>query len=216
MRGPNGVVVATAGAGAFAATPQCPHRQAKRRLRITYGLTGGISISSYSPIKSFWASDGKAPPHGSQTLGMWSRNSSGSSPSRRLCGSRPSFAPPGRAFSRFSFLSVEGGLLVRRRRLGRGARIPVGPLEPQRQIDQRLFAQALQIPAVHRAMDSDIAPRGKRWVIARSLLQFRYAPLKIVQFRRFNESLDEFRDIVRFAWRYFASPHCGEERRHRA
>src|SRR5271165_3414249 len=41
---------------------------------------------------------------------MWSRNSSGSSASRRLCGSCPGFAPPGRAFSRFSFLSVEGGL----------------------------------------------------------------------------------------------------------
>src|SRR5208283_1463631 len=67
MRGPNGVVVATAGAGAFASTPQRPHRQAKRRWRMTYGLTGGISISSYSPIKSFWASDGKAKPHCSQT-----------------------------------------------------------------------------------------------------------------------------------------------------
>ncbi len=29
--------------------------------------------------------------------------------SRRLCGSCPNFAPPGREFSRFSFLSVEGG-----------------------------------------------------------------------------------------------------------
>src|SRR5271165_1352504 len=110
IRGPNCVVVATAGAGAFAATPQCAHRQAKRRWRITYGLTGGISISSYSPIRSASASNGKVSPHCSQTLGMWSRNSSGSSESRRLCGSCPSFAPPGREFSRFSFLSVEGGL----------------------------------------------------------------------------------------------------------
>jgi hypothetical protein len=35
MRGPNGVVDATAGDGAFAATPHRPHRQAKRRWRIT-------------------------------------------------------------------------------------------------------------------------------------------------------------------------------------
>src|SRR6202046_272448 len=47
MRGPNGVVVATMGAGAFASTPQSAHRQAKRRWPMTYGLTGGISISSY-------------------------------------------------------------------------------------------------------------------------------------------------------------------------
>src|SRR5664279_6377960 len=72
MRGPNGVVVATAGAGAFASTPQCTHRQAKRRWRMTYGLTGGISISSYSPINSLSTSDEKEPPHRSQALGMWS------------------------------------------------------------------------------------------------------------------------------------------------
>ncbi len=40
---------------------------------------------------------------------MWSRNSSGLSGSRRLCASRPGFAPPGWEFSRFSFLSVERG-----------------------------------------------------------------------------------------------------------
>jgi hypothetical protein len=54
--------------------------------------------------------DEKDPPRCSQTLGMWSRNSSGLSASRRLCGWCPDFAPPGREFSRFSFLSVEGGL----------------------------------------------------------------------------------------------------------
>ena len=52
-------------------------------------------------------------------------------------------------------------LLVRRRRLGRRARSLVGPLEPQHQLDQLLFAQLLQITAVHRAMDSEIAPHGK-------------------------------------------------------
>ena len=35
--------------------------------------------------------------------------SSGSSASRRLWGSWPGFAPPGREFSRVSFLSVDGG-----------------------------------------------------------------------------------------------------------
>src|ERR1019366_9403705 len=78
--------------------------------RTTEGFTGGISISSYSPISSSSASDDKDPPHRSQWVGMWSRNSSGLSASRRLCGSGPGFAPPGRAFSRFFFLSVEGGL----------------------------------------------------------------------------------------------------------
>ena len=52
-------------------------------------------------------------------------------------------------------------LLVRRRRLGRRARSLVGPLEPQHQLDQLLFAQLLQITAVHRAMDLEIAPHGK-------------------------------------------------------
>ena len=52
-------------------------------------------------------------------------------------------------------------LLVGRRRLGRRARILLGPLEPQHQLDQLLLAELLQITAVHRAMDSEIAPRGK-------------------------------------------------------
>jgi hypothetical protein len=49
------------------------------------------------------------PPHRSQRVGLWSRNSSGLSASRRLCGSCPGFAPSGRGCSRFSFLLVEGG-----------------------------------------------------------------------------------------------------------
>src|ERR1019366_10557854 len=57
--------------------------------RTTEGFTGGISISSYSPISSSSASDDKDPPHRSQWVGMWSRNSSGLSASRRLCGSCP-------------------------------------------------------------------------------------------------------------------------------
>src|ERR1700722_2972771 len=109
MRGPNGVVVATMGAGAFASTPQSAHRQAKRRWPMTYGLTGGISISSYFADQF---------PRGvrresSAALLAYARRVVakliGSSASRRLCGSCPSFAPPGREFSRFSFLSVEGG-----------------------------------------------------------------------------------------------------------
>ena len=36
-------------------------------------------------------------------------NASGSSLNLRVCGSCPSFAPPGRDFSRFAFLSVDGG-----------------------------------------------------------------------------------------------------------
>src|ERR1700729_2547125 len=153
MRGPNGVVVATMGAGAFASTPQSAHRQAKRRWRMTYGLTGGISISSYSPINSLAASDAKAPPHCSHTLGVGSRNSSGSSASRRLCGSCPSFAPPGREFSRFSFLSVEGGF--------DDVREFIGSLKLEHQLDQLLFAQVLQISAVHRPKDSEIDAHGK-------------------------------------------------------
>ena len=34
-------------------------------------------------------------------------------------------------------------------------------LTPQHQLDQLLFAQVLQITAVHRTMDSEIAPPGK-------------------------------------------------------
>jgi len=56
-------------------------------------------------------------------------------------------------------------LLVRGRRLGRGARILIGPLEPEHQLDQLLFAQVLQITTVHRAIDSEIAARGWGWVI---------------------------------------------------
>ena len=40
-------------------------------------------------------------------------------------------------------------LLVRRRRLGRRARILIGPLKPEHQLDQLLFAELLQITAIH-------------------------------------------------------------------
>src|SRR5271157_5953218 len=154
MRGPNGVVVATAGAGAFAATPHCTHRQAKRRWRMTCGLTGGISISSYSPIKSFWASDGKAKPHCSQTLGMGIAKFVRIIRQPTVVRLMPEFRS-----ARTRILALL--LLVRRRRLGRRARSLAGPLEPQHQLDQLLFAQLLQITAIHRAMDSEIAPHGK-------------------------------------------------------
>ena len=54
-------------------------------------------------------SEPNAPPQRPHMIGLWSRNASGLSASRRLCGSCPGFAPPGREFSRVSFLSVEGG-----------------------------------------------------------------------------------------------------------
>jgi hypothetical protein len=57
-------------------------------------------------------------------------------------------------------------LLVRGRRLGRRARIRIGPLEPKHQLDQLLFRQVLEITSVHRAMDSEIAPVTRGWVIA--------------------------------------------------
>src|ERR1700677_2317448 len=68
-----------------------------------------MSISSYSRINSIAASGPSAPPHRSQRVGLWSTKSSGWSLNLRLCGSCPGFAPPGREFSRFAFLSVEGG-----------------------------------------------------------------------------------------------------------
>ena len=52
-------------------------------------------------------------------------------------------------------------LLVRRRRLGRRARILVGTLKPKHQLDQLLLAELLQISPVHPRMDSEISPRGK-------------------------------------------------------
>src|ERR1019366_1509775 len=51
--------------------------------------------------------------------------------------------------------------LVRRRRLRRGARVLIGPLKPEHQLDQLVFAELLQISAIHSPMDSEIAPRGK-------------------------------------------------------
>src|SRR6202789_79978 len=68
-----------------------------------------MSISSYSPINCIAASGPSAPPHRSQQVGLWSTKSSGLSLNLRLCGSCPGFAPPEREFSRFPFLSVEGG-----------------------------------------------------------------------------------------------------------
>ncbi len=47
------------------------------------------------------------------------------------------------------------------RRLGRGARILIGPLKPQHQLDQLLFAELLQITSVHRPRDSGICPADK-------------------------------------------------------
>ena len=52
-------------------------------------------------------------------------------------------------------------LLVRRRRLGRRARRLVRPLKPEHQLNQLLFAELLQITAIHAAMDSEIAPPRK-------------------------------------------------------
>src|SRR5208282_4985386 len=100
------------------------------------------------------ASGDTDPPHSSQWVGPWSRNSSGLSASRRLCGSCPGFAPPGRGV-------LAPLLLVRRRGLGRRARGLVRRLKPEHQLDQLLLAELLQITAVHAAMDSEIAPPGK-------------------------------------------------------
>ena len=52
-------------------------------------------------------------------------------------------------------------LLVRRGRLGRGARGFVGALKPKHQLDQLLLAELLQISPIHPLMDSDFAARGK-------------------------------------------------------
>ncbi len=141
------------GAGAFASTPQSAHRQAKRRWRMTYGLTGGISISSYSPINSLAASDAKAPPHCSHTLGVWSRTHRDRPQADGCAAHAP--ASPRRAESFALFL------FVRRGRLRRRARIPIGSLKLEHQLDQLLFAQVLQISAVHRPKDLEIDAHGK-------------------------------------------------------
>ena len=57
-------------------------------------------------------------------------------------------------------------LLVRRGRLGRGARTLVGTLKPKHQLNQLLPAELLQITPVHLRMDSEIAALSKGWVIA--------------------------------------------------
>src|SRR6202046_913623 len=52
-------------------------------------------------------------------------------------------------------------LFVRRGRLRRRARILIGSLKLEHQLDQLLFAQVLQISAVHRPKDSEIDAHGK-------------------------------------------------------
>jgi len=47
------------------------------------------------------------------------------------------------------------------RRLGRRARHLVGPLKPENQLDQLLFAELLQITSIHSIMDSGIYPADK-------------------------------------------------------
>jgi hypothetical protein len=51
--------------------------------------------------------------------------------------------------------------LVRRGRLGRRARIFIGPLKLEHQLDQLLLAELLQISAIHALMDSEIVKLGK-------------------------------------------------------
>jgi hypothetical protein len=61
----------------------------------------------------------------------------------------PALSPPGREFSRFSFLSVDGGFDELRDVLS------------GRQLNQLLLFQALQTSAIHAHMDSEIGVRGK-------------------------------------------------------
>ena len=60
-----------------------------------------------------------------------------------------------REFSRFSFLSADGGFGV-----ARGLVRPLEP-EPEHQLDQLVLAQPLQISPIHFPMGSDIYPAGK-------------------------------------------------------
>src|SRR3984957_19360894 len=154
MRGPNGVVVATMGAGAFASTPQSAHRQAKRRWRMTYGLTGGISIfvifadqfprgvrRESSAALLAYARRGVA-----KLIGIVRKPT--------VVRLMPQLRPAGpRVLALFLF--------VRRGRLRRRARILIGSLKLEHQLDQLLFAQVLQISAVHRPKDSEIDAHGK-------------------------------------------------------
>jgi hypothetical protein len=52
-------------------------------------------------------------------------------------------------------------LWVRGRRLGRGARGLLWPLQPQHQLDQLRLAQPLQLVSLHARIESALPPRCK-------------------------------------------------------
>ena len=109
-------------------------------------------ISSYSPINSLAASDAKAPPHRSHTLAC-GRETHRIVRKPTLCAHAP--ASPRRAESSRAFPFCPS------RRLRRRARILIGSLKLEHQLDQLLFAQVLQISPVHRPNDLEIDAHGK-------------------------------------------------------
>src|SRR5665647_1404410 len=121
---------------------------------MTKGLTGGISISSYSPIKFIAEPGESAIPQLGQSVGLWSSKPSGLSASRRLCWLMPGLRATGTGV-------LPPFLPVRRGRLRRSPRRLVRPLELENQLDQLLTAHALQISPIHPDMDSEIANQGK-------------------------------------------------------
>src|SRR5208337_4943160 len=70
-------------------------------------------------------------------------------------------------------------LLVRRRWLRRGPRRLIGPLKLEHQFNQLLFAQFLQITAIHAPMDSEIGRPGKGRTEIRRLAPIRAPKLAV-------------------------------------
>jgi len=149
MRGPNGVCVATAGAGALTPAPQCAQRQAKARWRNDIGLDRrylDFIIFADQFHVGVGATQTRRIARNELVCGRGSHRDC--RPARRLCAHGRAFAPPGTGVSRVS-LSVGG------RRLRRSPRRFVRSLKLDHQPQlQLVLAQALQISAIHAHMDS--------------------------------------------------------------
>ena len=154
MRGPNGVVVATAGAGAFACSAAMRASAGEAPMADDIGLDRrdldlvvfADQLRAGSRAKQPAARLANARRVVSKLVGIVRQP-----PVMRLmAGLRPAGT---RVLPLF--------LLVRRRRLGRRARILIGTLKPKHQLDQLLLAEPLQITSVHPGMDSEIPARGK-------------------------------------------------------
>jgi len=122
-----------------------------------YGLTGGISISSYSPINSRGSSQENRR-HTARKRSACGRETRQDHPPTAVVRLMPELRPPGREFSRFSFLSVRAAWT----RFANSCRT----LKLKHQIYQLLFAELLQITPVHAPWIQSFHIVARGWVNA--------------------------------------------------